>query len=350
MSTTPKIQFIYTGGTIGMIAGPNGFDCGGNVEAEVAATLNRNGRHSEFGFADFEPVDSSNITPAHWQQIIDHLQARRDEFDGFVVLHGTNTLAHSAAAVSYALEGFGKPVVFTGSQIPFGIPGTDAPGNVRGAFDVASSGLATGVTLFFDGDLMSGVRASKVSTIDRHGFISPHVRAVTPDAVREEPFRTNARGWGSPRPYSRHDVAVITAAPGMSAERFRAMTTPAPDAVIYRAYGAGEGPGDEPGLEGAIRNLTENGTPVVVMSQCVQARIDLAKYAAAGFLNRAGALGAADMTLEALYTKILFLLSQDIDRADLGKWILTDLAGEITPTAPHEPEGQLISAGNAAAQ
>ena len=344
MSSPPRIQFIYTGGTLGMVPGPHGFDTGGDVEAHVAAALTRHGRHPDFDFAAFDPVDSSNITPEHWQQIIDHLRARRDEFDGFVVLHGTNTLAHSAAAVSYALEGFGKPVVFTGSQIPFGIPGTDAPGNIRAAFDIASSGPA-GVTLFFDGDLMSGVRATKVSAIDMHGFISPHTPAVSWTDGREEPARTPSRGWSRPKPYRRHDVVVITAAPGMGAERFRAMTSPAPDAVIYRAYGAGEGPGDEPGLEEAVRNLTESGTPVVVMSQCVHARVDLEKYAAAAFLHRAGALGSADMTLEAVYTKLLFLLSQDIDRADIGKWLLTDLAGEICITAPQEPEGQLVTAG-----
>ncbi|GAA1027943.1 MULTISPECIES: asparaginase [Amycolatopsis] len=334
MPTPARILFICTGGTIAMVAGPDGFDTGGDVRAEVSAVLALRGGPAEIDFIEFDLVDSSNITPEHWQLMADQLWAHHDRFDGFVVLHGTNTLAHSASAVSYALAGFGKPVVFTGSQIPFGIPGSDAPDNVQGAFEAASSGAAAGVTVYFDGDLMPGVRATKISAIDMHGFVSPHADVVDWNGSLEGMTRSPAgEGWVNPRPYGRHDVAVITAAPGMSAERFRAMTDPAPDAVIYRAYGAGEGPSDEAGLEEAINALTGNGIPVVVVSQCVIAHIDFAKYAAAGFLRRAGALGAEDMTFEAAYSKLHFLLSQEIDRADLGKWFLTNIAGELTPAA-----------------
>jgi L-asparaginase len=324
MPHTRRIQFLYTGGTIGMVPSPHGFDTGGDIQAEVRRALHAQGTPAsladlELGFAQVkEVVDSSNITPEHWQEIIDHLHAHRDAYDGFVILHGTNTLAHSAAATAFALTAFDKPVVFTGSQIPFGVPGSDAPGNVIGALQVAAQGC-NGVSLYFDDTLLPATRATKVSALDPHGFINPH---------GDEPD-TPHQGWANPAPYRRHDVAVITMAPGMTTNRFRAMTTPVPAALILRASGAGEGPGDEPGMEQAIRELVTGGTPVVVMSQCLHARVDLNKYAAAHFYTRAGAIGAEDMSLEALYAKLQFLLSQDLPPTQLGTWLRTNIAGEV---------------------
>ena len=324
MRTTRRVQFLYTGGTIGMVPSPRGFEPGGDIHAQVQEAVHAQGTDAsladlDLGFAQLkEVIDSSNITPEHWQEIIDHLHAHHDAHDGFVVLHGTNTMAHSAAAAALALSDFGKPVVFTGSQIPFGMPGSDAPGNVVGALLAAASG-GSGVSLYFDGTLLPAMRATKVSALDLHGFVNPY--DGTPDAP--------CHGWADPAPYRRHDVTVITMAPGMTATRFRAMTTPAPAAVILRAYGAGEGPCDEPGLEQAIRNLVTGGTPVVVMSQCLHTRINLNKYAAAQFFTRAGAIGAGDMSLEALYAKLQFLLSQEIPPGRLSTWVRTNIAGEL---------------------
>ncbi|MEU1183762.1 asparaginase domain-containing protein [Streptomyces sp. NPDC005820] len=325
MPSTRRIQLLYTGGTIGMVPSPRGFDTGGDIQAAIEGALRTQGTpvsptDLELGFAQIkEVVDSSNITPEHWQEIIDHLRAHRDAYDGFVVLHGTNTLAHSAAATAFALTGFDKPVVFTGSQIPFGIPGSDAPGNVIGALQTAAEG-GSGVSLYFDNTLLPATRATKISALDPHGFINPY----------DDELDTPNQGWACPAPYRRHDIPVISMAPGTTTDRFRAMTTPAPAAVILRAYGAGEGPGDEPGMEQAVRDLVNGGTPVVVMSQCVRARIDLNKYAAAHFYARAGAIGADDMSLEALYAKLQFLLSQDVPPAQLSAWLRTNIAGEVT--------------------
>ncbi|MBL1101551.1 asparaginase [Streptomyces coffeae] len=323
MPPARRIQFLYTGGTIGMVPSPRGFEPGGDIHAHIQKIVHAQNTPAglDLGFAQLrEIVDSSNITPDHWQEIIDHLRAHRDGYDGFVVLHGTNTLAHSAAAVALALTGFDRPVVFTGSQIPFGMPGSDAVGNVIGALTAAAGGTS-GVSLYFDNTLLSGTRATKISALDAHGFINPYTEQS--DAPRH--------GRADPAPYRRHDVAVVTLAPGITAARFRAMTTPAPDAVILRAYGAGEGPSDEPELEQAIGDLVAAGTPVVVMSQCLHTRIDLTKYAAAQFLHRCGAIGAHDMSLEAVYAKLQFLLSQGIPADQIGTWLHTNMAGELTP-------------------
>ncbi|MEU6131861.1 asparaginase [Saccharopolyspora sp. NPDC047091] len=320
-----RMLFLYTGGTIGMIDSPRGLEPGADVESEVAALL-RDRPDVTVGFHAFEQlIDSSDATPDDWQRIVDHLRAHRDEHDAFVVLHGTDTLAHSAAAVSYALAGFGKPVVFTGAQVPFALPGSDAADNVRGAVEAVTSGaVGRALAVFFDGELIAGPRATKSSALDRHGFTSPH-----PAPVAERP----APALGALAPYRRQDIAVVTVVPGMNAERFRHLTSPAPDAVLLRGYGLGVGPSGEPGFTQVIEELSSGGTPVVVLSQSQRSRIDLDRYAAGRALLDAGAIGAADMTFEAAYAKLCFLLSQRIPAADLPAWLHTDLAGELTPLA-----------------
>lgn len=128
-----------------MIESPRGFVSGADVQGAVTRALAASGPDVDSVFSEVDRiVDSSNITPADWQVMADHLRRRREEFDGFVVLHGTNTLAHSAAAVSFTLSGFGKAVVFTGSQIPLGLPGSDAPTNILGAVEEVASGVSRG--------------------------------------------------------------------------------------------------------------------------------------------------------------------------------------------------------------
>lgn len=154
-----RIEFLYTGGTIGMIESPRGFEPGADVQGAVTRVLAASGLDVDFVFSEVDRiVDSSNITPADWQVMADHLRRRRAEFDGFVVLHGTNTLAHSAAAVSFALAGFGKPVVFTNSQIPLGLPGSDAPTNILGAVEEVTSGVSRGGSPSSSAGICSRVR------------------------------------------------------------------------------------------------------------------------------------------------------------------------------------------------
>ena len=140
-------------------------------------------------------------------------------------------------------------------------------------------------------------------------------------------------GWTSPLPYSRHDVAVIDMAPGISAARLAAMLDPRPEAVLLRAYGVGNVPSDEPGLTDVIADVLHDGVPVVIASQCQQAEVLLGHYETGDAIARAGAIGSGDMTLEAAYAKIMFLLSQGVDAADFGMWMRRNIAGEISPSS-----------------
>ena len=349
-----RIHITYTGGTIGMVDSPNGLVPGADLRGWLQRLLTEARLDpSLFSFTELDPlIDSSNATPDNWQTMVNDLRAHRDDADTFVVLHGTDTMAYSSAALSYALTDFGKPVIFTGSQHPLGMLKSDAAANVSGAVTAAmqavESGRFQGVGLFFGQHLFAGNRVSKSSSWAFEGFSAP---TVGPLACAGTPWHwfsdfsgdfagdsapigsTAGCGWPSPLPYARHDVAVIDMAPGISAARLAAMLDPRPEAVLLRAYGVGNVPSDEPGLTDAIADVLHDGVPVVIASQCQQAEVLLGHYETGDAIARAGAIGSGDMTLEATYAKIMFLLSQGVNAADFGMWMRRSIAGEISPSS-----------------
>ena len=340
-----RVHVIYTGGTIGMVDSPRGLVPGADLEGWLTRLLDRPRRPGpgqdgpgpdDVTLTSLDPlIDSSNATPASWQQVIDTVRALAAPGTGpaaFVVLHGTDTLAYTAAAASYALTDLPHPVVLTGSQLPLGVLGSDAAGNVTGALVAATSGRVSGVSLFFGHRLLAGNRATKTSSWAYDGFDSP---ATPPLARVGAPWRwypapPAGTGWPAPRPYTRQDVVVLDLVPGITARRLEALLTPLPDAVVLRAFGVGNAPGAEPGLTGVVKEAVEAGTAVVVASQCHEARVRLGRYETGEALTRAGAVGAGDMTLEAVYTKIVFLLSQGLRGARLSDAVGRDIAGEVT--------------------
>lgn len=329
-----RIHITYTGGTIGMVDSPHGLVPGADMRGWLYGLIDGTQiAADQVSFTQLDPlIDSSCATPENWQAIVDDLRSHRDEADAFIVLHGTDTMSYSSAAVSYALTDFGKPVVFTGSQYPLGMVETDATANVTGALNAVISGRAQGVSLFFGHHLIAGNRVSKVSSWAFEGFAAPSagLLAQTGAPWHWEPYAADGRGWADPKPYTRHDVAVVDMAPGITAARLEAMFTPRPEAVLVRAYGVGNVPADEPGLTDVFARLLSEGIPVVVASQCQQARVLLGHYEAGDAIARAGAIGTGDMTLEAAYAKIVFLLSQGLRGRELAAWIPRPIAGEIT--------------------
>lgn len=332
-----RIHITYTGGTIGMIDSPNGLVPGADTKGWLFRLLEDAHMDSSlFTFTELDPlIDSSNATPDNWQTMIDDLNAHRDDADAFVVLHGTDTMSYSSAALSYALTDFGKPVIFTGSQHPLGKIESDATANVTGALNAAMSERMHGVGLFFGHHLFAGNRVSKSSSWAFEGFSAP---STGPLARTGTPWHwyvpdASGEGWHDPKPYQRHDVAVIDMAPGITAARLEAMLSPRPEAVLLRAYGVGNVPSNEPGLTDVIADTLRDGVPVVIASQCQQAEVLLGHYETGDAVARAGAIGSGDMTLEATYAKIMFLLSQGVEGRDFADWMTRPIAGEISPAS-----------------
>lgn len=329
-----SVHITYTGGTIGMVDSPRGLVPGADLESWLADLLDGTDLGGQVTLTGLDPlIDSSNAAPGSWQQIIEDLRTHHADrpAQGYVVLHGTDTMAYTSAALSYALADFDRPVVITGSQLPLGVVGSDAAPNVTGALRAATSRRAVGVSLFFGHHLLAGNRATKTSSWAFQGFTSPN---AVPLAVTGAPWQWTrpseaGTGWPHPKPYERHDVVVIDLAPGITAARLEAILTPQPDAVILRAFGVGNIPDGEPGLTDVLASAIGAGTAVVVISQCHHGEVRLGRYAAGDALARAGAVGGADMTPEAAYAKAVFLLSQGLRGAELAAWMGRSIAGEL---------------------
>ena len=328
-----RVHITYAGGTIGMVDSPEGLRPGADLVGWFGSQLEGIDVASKATMSTLEPlIDSSEATPEDWQAIVDDINAHAEDADAFLVLHGTDTMAYSAAALSFALAHLDKPVVLTGSQCPLGVVGSDASANVAGALLGAASRRVRGVMLFFGHELLAGNRATKASSWAFGGFASP---CASPVARAGAPWRwyeapEPGTGWRDPRPYARQDVAVVDVVPGMSAVRLRAMTTPHPDAIILRAFGVGNIPASEPGFIAALEEVAQAGAPIIVASQCYQAEVMLGHYEAGNALAQLGAIGARDMTLEALYAKTVFLLSQGVHGPDFARWMDRSIAGELT--------------------
>ena len=330
-----RVHIIYTGGTIGMIDSPRGLVPGADLEGWLTALLNGTDLARAVTLTSLDPlIDSSNATPESWQAVIDEVraQAATDPDGAFVVLHGTDTMAYTSAALSYALTDLASPVVVTGSQLPLGVVGSDAAPNVAGALQAAASGRVEGVALFFGHRLLAGHRATKASSWAFNGFESSNATALalTGAPWQWAPRPDRGEGWSQPAPYRRHDVVVLDLAPGITASRLEAVLTPAPQAVILRAFGVGNMPSQEPGLSEVVEEAVSRGTAVIVSSQCPQAEVLLGHYEAGDALARSGAVGSRDMTLEAAYAKVQFLLSQGLRGGGLAAWMGRSIAGELT--------------------
>ena len=328
------VHITYTGGTIGMVDSPHGLVPGADLEGWLHSLLEGTPLARSVTVTSLEPlIDSSNATPLSWQAIVDDLRAHAaaDPQAAFVILHGTDTMAYTSAALSYALTDLRVPVVVTGSQLPLGALGSDAAANVTGALQAATSGRLDGVALFFGHRLLAGNRATKSSSWAFTGFDSPNAAPLATAGAPWQWDRTarSGAGWEDAAPFTRHDVVVVDLVPGITAARLEALLTPLPEAVILRAFGVGNVPSQEPGLTDVVERVIAAGTAVIVTSQCHESEVLLGHYEAGDALARSGAVGGRDMTLEAAYAKVQFLLSQGLAGEDLAHWMGRSIASEL---------------------
>ena len=303
-----RICIIYTGGTIGMIP-------------------------SERGYVPL--LDSSDVAVREWNQMGRAIADRYDDYDGFVVLHGTDTMAYSASALAFMLENLAKPVIFTGAQIPLGQIRTDGRDNIINSMLIAASGRVHEVCIYFNGLLLRGCRSVKRSSDQFEAFAAPNDMPLAFAGIQIQYKRSALRpvpeGEFRFQPLSELPIGVVKVFPGIQFAHFASLMTEKLRGVVLETFGAGNIPGAaQNALLPIIERAYQNGTIIVVCSQCSQGTVSLGTYASSAALHEVGAVNGRDMTTEAAFAKLYYLLSRSDDPEWVKGQLGRDLRGELT--------------------
>ncbi|MEM7582958.1 MAG: asparaginase [Acidobacteriota bacterium] len=335
MSQKKSVYIAYTGGTIGMRRGPNGYQpARGFLEQQMAQLpVLASADMPSYRIHEYEPLlDSSNMSPADWVKLGRDIISRYDRYDGFIVLHGTDTMAFSASALSFMFDNLGKPIVFTGSQIPLCEVRTDARENLITSLLIAAHHPIPEVSLFVGHQLLRGNRATKVSAKRFLAFSSPNYPALGEAGV--ELVINPGRQLPTPcEPVSLHEVGQAQVAdlrifPGITPETLEGFLGPLQGAVLH-TYGAGNAP-DRPELLEVLRRASERGVVLVNCTQCLEGSVNMTDYATGNALREAGVISGFDMTPEAALTKLYYLLSRDLDPDEIRQLMQQNLRGELS--------------------
>jgi L-asparaginase len=341
MTKRKRVYIAYTGGTIGMARRPDGSyapEPGYLGQLMAAMPELRDPRAPEYLVREYPVLrDSATMSPADWTAIAEDIAARYADFDGFVVLHGTDTMAYTASALSFMLRGLGKPVLLTGAQIPLCELRSDGRENLITALLIAASEPIPEVCLSFGSRLLRGCRAVKVSAEGLDAFDSPnfpplaHVgtgirverRLVLPPPPADAPIAVQPIS-----PAAR--VGALRLFPGISAAIVEAVLRPL-QGLVLETYGAGNGPADDAELMAALAAAAARGVVIVGVTQCLRGAVAPAAYATGAALARAGVTPGHDLTAEAALTKLAYLLSAGHGPAEVRALMGVSLRGELTP-------------------
>jgi len=339
----PKILIIYTGGTIGMIENPSThtlqpFDFSHLIDNVPKI------KKLDYGIDNIQfdpPIDSSNINPSHWTQITHAIAVNYDNYDGFVVLHGTDTMAYTASALSFMLENLHKPVIITGSQLPIGEVRTDGEENLITALQVAAArdehghAMVQEVAILFENYLWRGNRSTKMSADNFDAFRSNNYPELAEIGLDIEFHPERLYRPASRRPLAVHDqmdcnVMFIQLHPGMTEQILHhQLHTPGIKGIVLKTYGAGNSPSD-PWFTEQIRDAVERGIVIVNVTQCVNGGVDCSLYETGNSLAQAGVVSGGDMTSEAAITKLMYLFGLGLPAESVRQYLECSLCGEMS--------------------
>ena len=333
-----KILILNTGGTIGMTRTEDGYRPEGNY---LSATLRNMDalRADEMPLWDYaetpQLLDSSNMTVDDWNIIGRMIAGSYASYDGFVVLHGTDTMAYTASALSFMLENLEKPVILTGSQIPLCEVRSDGRDNLITSMLIAASGRIREVCIYFGNRLLRGNRTIKYSADGLIAFLSPNYPALAETGISIRYSDTGASLPASTGPFrltllKSIPIGVIKVFPGIQFSLFEQIMTESLQGVVIETFGSGNIPLQSDALLPVIEKAFLNGTVVTVCSQCPQGTVSLGTYETSSGLKKAGAVSGLDITTEAAVTKLYYLFSLGYDRDTVKSLMGRSLRGEMT--------------------
>lgn len=335
----PRILLLFVGGTIAM-----------EYQSDSSLSPGQGAKN----FLDFIPelkdlfeietvfianVDSTNIQISHWERVATIIHAKYQDFDGFVVTHGTDTMSYTASALSFALKDLGKPVVLTGAQLPIIDLRSDARLNLINAFFVASMDLAE-VVIVFGSRILRGNRSTKVSESNFTGFETPKYPTLGKIRTNIKLYNFHKKRDKNIKPdlqaLYNDNIAIFTVQPGVNPKFLDCLIDNNASGIIITAVGAGNVPNATNSLVDSIRRAQTQGIPVVIVTQCSHGAVNMEVYETGSAALYAGAISGQDMTIEAATTKLMWVLGQTQNLAEIKTLMEQNLAGELSPATSNE--------------
>jgi len=338
MIKSKRIYVAYTGGTIGMKKSDQGYI---PVDGHLTDSINalpefHRDEMPKFTINEYQPlIDSSNMTPSDWQRIADDIKKHYDEYDGFVVLHGTDTMAFTSSALSFMFENLNKPIIVTGSQIPLSQLRSDGQVNVLNSLYIAANYPINEVGLFFNNKLYRGNRSIKAYADGFNAFDSPNMSPLLEAGININVIAgqvsdcVDSRATVIVRDIIPQPIGVVHLYPGISSDVIENVIRQPVKALILRSYGVGNAPQDA-ALLACLTRAKEQEIVVINCSQCIKGTVNMSGYATGNALRQAGVISGHDMTLEATLTKLHYLLSQNLNYDEICRLMEVSLRGELT--------------------
>ncbi|HQE92093.1 MAG TPA: asparaginase [Anaerolineae bacterium] len=333
-----RVYIVYTGGTIGMQPTADGYaPAPGYLAVQLAAMPElRDAAMPAYDIHEYDPLlDSANMTPDDWLKIAQDIAAHYDAYDGFIVLHGTDTMAYTASALPFMLQGLGKPVILTGSQLPLCEVRNDARENLITVMLIAANYAIPEVCLYFGNKLLRGCRAVKVNAVDFEAFDSPNYPPLGTVGIHIDinwahilpppagvPLIVQALQAGQ--------VGTLRLFPGIATDIITYSLRAPVKGLILETYGIGNGPTDNRAFMAALEDAVARGVVIVDCTQCLKGTVDLESYTTGSALAKVGVLSGFDMTVEAALAKLFYLFGQEKDVAVIRQQMQMNLRGELT--------------------